>query len=662
MADVAHEERPLDSEPAGKKVLDTASKSAPRCPNFEDKDQQQQQDNQSDPESPQNYYTLDGERNGEDVDNATSKLKEVDPKPLNGKFDTVDGVEDNLPEGSEVPDGDEVKDVQDKAKVADGEVPEGSVTSKLSMAQRAKQAFSAISGSKPASVVPEDDVAKDVEVPDTETGVEEDDIPKDAEVPSTDVGVTGDDLPKDAEVPETTDAPIELKNDEEAIPTGEEKDAKDEEAKPEEAAEEEEEEGEKIDYSILKNAKVNKGGNLVDSDNKIVGRVREGILVHLVGKRADENGDIWNDGGKVIGKAEPIPDNEREALLKEPAPFESFPDAVVDGDGKVTSGGQIIGTVIEGDVKVLQGKSVDPDGDILDRGGNVIGKAKRLEAEPEPEPEPEVDRSVLGGKRVNKAGNVVDKSGAIFGRVVEGDPKSMVGRMCDKKGNILNEMGDVIGRAEVVLEAERDGLKEGPFAELIGCTVTKEGKVVTPGGDVVGRLVSGDPKVLYGRSVDEDGDVCDKNGNVLGKAERWEEPVVEKKKSPLSGRRVNREGNVVDEDGNLIAKLTTGTLNICSGMEIDDDGDVVNSKGVTIGHVSLLEDIPEPEPEPEVGESPEEKEKREQVEKDRKLAQQMSVCIEQCLDKVKPICTMITDVCQGPFTLNMPLPIPMAQS
>jgi hypothetical protein len=394
------------------------------------------------------------------------------------------------------------------------------------------------------------------------------------------------------------------------------------------------------DLSILKGGKVNKAGNVVNKDDEIVGRIKEGVIARLVGRRVDENGDIWDDSGKKIGVAELIPEEEREAMLKEPAPFEPFPDAVVDGEGYVIFNGERVGKVVEGDIKLLRGMKVDQEGDILNRGGNVVGRAERWEPEPEPElpPEPEVDRSILAGKRVNKVGNVVDNSGTIYGRVIEGDPKSMAGRMCDKLGNILSESGDIIGKAEVVPEGERAGLKEGPFAELSGCTVSKDGKVVTPGGDVVGRLISGDPKSLFGRSVDEDGDICDKNGNVLGKAERWEEEVVEKKKNPMSGRRVNREGNVVDEDGNIVGKLTTGELSICAGQDIDDDGDVVDTKGTTIGHVSLIQDIPEPK------ESPEDKETREQAEKDKKLAQQMAFCLTQVVDKIKPICEMITRV------------------
>ncbi|KAH0490920.1 hypothetical protein TgHK011_002366 [Trichoderma gracile] len=388
-----------------------------------------------------------------------------------------------------------------------------------------------------------------------------------------------------------------------------------------------------IDFSELKGCKVNKAGNLVNKNGDIIGRLIEGDPKKLLGKRADDKGQIWDDSGNVIGKAEPLSHSER-GDEKEFAPFENFPDATVEADGRVMHNGQQVGVVVEGDPKRLKGSHVDEDGDILDRRGNVVGKAEAWD-EPEAEPEAVVDKSSLAGKRVNKAGNVVDGSGAIWGRVVEGNVKALVGRMCDKQGNVLSESGDIIGKAELVSEGEREGMKEGPFAELSGCTVAKDGKVVTPSGDVVGRLIEGDPKKLFGRSVDEDGDVVDSNGNVLGKAERWQEEEVERKKAPYAGRKVNRDGNVVDEEGNIIAKLVSGDISACSGKEVDDDGDVVNYKGQAVGHVALLEDIPK--------ETEEEMKKKEEAERDRQLAQKLAVCIEQSLDKVRPICKMITD-------------------
>lgn len=396
-----------------------------------------------------------------------------------------------------------------------------------------------------------------------------------------------------------------------------------------------------IDFSILKGCKVNKLGNVVNENGQAIGRITQGIMAHLIGKKVDENGIIWNDSGKEIGRAQPIPDNELQDML-DPKPFESFEGNVIDGKGWVKWQEQTVGKVVEGDLKAVQGKSVDADGEILDKNGNVIGKAERWEEEePEPEPEAEeIDMSILAGKRVNKAGNVVDSSGVIYGRIVDGDIKRIIGRMCNKNGEIVSESGDVLGHAELVSEGEREGSKEGPFAELSGLTVAKDGTVVTPSGDIVGRLVKGDPKVLAGRTVDEDGDVVDRNGNELGHAERWEpEAEPEKEKGPLAGLHVNNEGNVVDKSGNIIAKLTSGDPHICAGKEIDDDGDVVNSKGMTVGHVNLLSDIKEPE-EPE--DTEEEIEARKQQEQDKKLANQMAYCLEQCLDKIKPICKMIT--------------------
>jgi len=410
----------------------------------------------------------------------------------------------------------------------------------------------------------------------------------------------------------------------------------------------------KKDRSVLKGSKVNKVGKLVDSNGNVVGKVVEGDVKELLGKRSDENGDIWNDSGEVVGKGEPVSISEREE--KSSAPFENFPDAIVESDGRVMYQGEQVGEVIEGNPKELKGSKVDEDGDILDRRGNTIGKAKRWEA-PEAEEEKPVDNSALAGKRVNKAGNLVSESGEIYGRVIEGDVQKLVGRMSDRDGNIRSESGDIIGKAELVSEGERGGKKDGPFAELKNCTVAKDGKVVNQAGETVGRLVIGDAKALVGRSVDDDGEIVDSNGNVIGKAERWEEPEKEKTHNPLTGRKVNREGNVVDADGNIIGKLTSGEILDCQGKEVDEDGDVFNQKGSVVGHVSLLEDIPkeeEPEePEPE-GETEEERIKREQAEadikaeqdeaeKNKKLAQQLSYQIEQTLERLRPICKAIND-------------------
>lgn len=396
-------------------------------------------------------------------------------------------------------------------------------------------------------------------------------------------------------------------------------------------------EKEQPDLSLLEGKKVNKAGNLVDESGKLFGRVVDGDTAKMVGNKSDAQGKIWSDSGKIIGSAELIPVNERDESSG--APFEDFPAAVVNKDGTVVSDGQVVGKLIDGDAKKLAGKSVDEDGEILDKIGNVIGKAERWEEEDAPEPEA-ADLSALAGKRVNKLGNVTDSSGSIYGRLIEGDPTKLAGRMCDKDGNVRSESGDVIGRAELLPEGERESQKEGPFADFDGATVTKDGKVEFK-GTVVGRLIDGDAKKLFGKQVDEDGDLLDKYGNSLGHAERWEEPEKEKLRHAASGRKVSKEGTVVDANGDTIARLTDGDVSRCAGKEIDDEGDVVDGKGNRVGSVTLLADIPAPE---EPKESPEETEERKQLEQDKKLAKQMASCVQQSIDKIQPILKMITEV------------------
>lgn len=146
-----------------------------------------------------------------------------------------------------------------------------------------------------------------------------------------------------------------------------------------------------------------------------------------------------------MGRAELLPEEERTA---EPsAPFEDFPDSIVDAKGNVIFEGKVVGKVVEGDPKKLEGKKVDADGDILDKNGNSLGKAERFQEEEEvPEEKEPEDLSLLEGKKVNKAGNVVDDAGKLFGRVIEGEVAKLVGKKCDKEGQIWSDSGKVIGK------------------------------------------------------------------------------------------------------------------------------------------------------------------------------------------------------------------------
>lgn len=392
---------------------------------------------------------------------------------------------------------------------------------------------------------------------------------------------------------------------------------------------EDEEEPEPEDMSILDGLTLNKQGYLVDNNGIPVGRLVEGNLKDLAGRKSDDEGLIHNDTGKVVGRCELIPENER--VTKQEGPFAGLEGLRVVKDGFVEDAeGNRVGQITEGDHKKLIGHSVDEDGDIIDKYGNVKGHADPYE---EPEEE-EVDLSSLNGCTVNKAGNVVNDSGTILGRVAEGDPAAMIGKRVDGKGQIWDNAGNVIGRAELV-QGGPSG-PEGPFAGFDSATVAKDGTIQTPDGTVIGRVIEGDIKKLVGHKVDEDGDINDKNGNTIGKAERWEPEEKERRVNPMSGMHVNKEGEVRDENGDLIGRLTAGDLGHCAGFEIDDNGYVVDNDGNKVGEVTLLENIQEEEPEEE---TEEDKKRRE----DAELADKMANICQQTLERVQPVCKQITE-------------------
>jgi len=390
---------------------------------------------------------------------------------------------------------------------------------------------------------------------------------------------------------------------------------------------EDEEEEEPADLSALDGLTLNKQGYLVNGEGIPVGKLVEGNLGELAGRKSDGDGLIHGDTGKVVGRCELIPPSERPE--RKEGPFAGFEGLRVVKDGFVDDNdGNRVGQLTEGDPKRLVGHSVDEDGDIIDKYGNVKGHAEPWSEEEQEE----VDLSALAGCTVNKAGNIVHSSGTVLGRVAEGDPATLAGKKVDGKGQIWDNEGNVIGRGELV-HGHQSG-PEGPFAGFDNATVAKDGTIQTPGGDIIGRVTEGDLKKLEGHTVDEDGDINDKNGNVIGKAERWEPEEKERRINPMSGMRVNKEGEVRNENGDIVGRLTAGDLGHCAGLEIDDNGYVVDNDGNKVGEVTLLENIVEEE-----DETDEEKQRRE----DSELAKKMSAICEDTLQRVQPVMKQITE-------------------
>lgn len=151
--------------------------------------------------------------------------------------------------------------------------------------------------------------------------------------------------------------------------------------------------------------------------------------------------------------------------------------------------------------------------------------------------------STLEGLKINKGGKILNDKGVVVGELTEGDAKKIykLGLKVDSEGQFWDG-GKVIGKAKTVqLE---DSEEDAPFHGLEGLIVTKDGMVKDENDNIVGKVVEGDAKKLLGRAVDEgkilpsiigrfaltfsqDGDILDKKGSVVGRAERYEEPEAE---------------------------------------------------------------------------------------------------------------------------------------
>ena len=111
----------------------------------------------------------------------------------------------------------------------------------------------------------------------------------------------------------------------------------------------------------------------------------------------------------------------------------------------------------------------------------------------------------------------------------------------------------------------------------------------------------------------------------------------------MAGLRVNKQGEVRDRNGDLIGRLTSGDLGHCVGLEIDDNGYVVDNDGNKVGEVTLLENIAEEDEEEEEELSEEELQRKQ----DAEIADKMANICQQTLERIQPVMKQITEVCES---------------
>ncbi|KAL4733237.1 hypothetical protein BDV11DRAFT_175886 [Aspergillus similis] len=256
--------------------------------------------------------------------------------------------------------------------------------------------------------------------------------------------------------------------------------------------------------------KPNERGIVMSAEQEPLARVVKAGWKERARRPNDKDGLIRNDNGEAIGQVSLI----SNAIQEVSGPFTGFEDLIVKGPGFVEDAtGTVVGRIIEGDATSLKGNSLNKAGKVLDKYGNVRDRAKRHKAS-------EYDLFVLEGLNVNKRGNVVDEAGSIIGRIVAGTLKKLVGKAVGKDGQVCSETGKLIGQVELLPAEEREE-QQGSFNGLHNLNMCMdEQRVLEPSGHVVGWRIEGNPRGASTLAVNQVGEIQDRLRTVVGHVQR----------------------------------------------------------------------------------------------------------------------------------------------
>ncbi|KAI9261145.1 hypothetical protein BY458DRAFT_515963 [Sporodiniella umbellata] len=270
---------------------------------------------------------------------------------------------------------------------------------------------------------------------------------------------------------------------------------------------------------------------------------------------------------------------------------------------------------------------------------------------------------------VKKSGKVLDSEDNVVGHVDRRAAEKMVGFKVDDEGNVVNDEGNIVGKAEMIKEEEpvEETIEEpkeeekkfsNPYAWVNENSpeVKKSGKVLDSDDNLVGHVDRRAAEKMVGFKVDDEGNVVNHEGSIVGKAEmiKEEEPKEEPKEEEQKwsnpyphinefSPEVRKSGKVVDKDDNIVGSADKHAAYNWAGFKVDDEGNIINHEGNIVGKAEMFKEKTDEEKQQEREEQQKLSDKEKEEEEYRKLASMMSSAIQKSLDKIKPILKSITD-------------------
>jgi hypothetical protein len=298
----------------------------------------------------------------------------------------------------------------------------------------------------------------------------------------------------------------------------------------------------------------------------------------------------------------------------------------------------------------LAGMKVDEDGNVINDEGYVVGRAEMIKPEPEEEEPKEEEKKPFNpneavdedSPEVKKSGKILDMDDNVVGNIDKKLAAKLVGFKVDPQGNVIDNDGHIVATAEMIkVEEEKKPFNPNASVDENSPEVKRSGKVVDMDDNIVGSVDKNLAPKLVGFKVDDDGNVIDNEGHIVARAEMI--PVEEKEdpNKPFNPNtmvdehspRVRKSGKVVDEDDNIVGEVEKSSAHKLAGFPVDDDGNIIDGEGHIVGKAKMH------------GKKTEEQLKEEAEEEEyRKIADQMSQCIQTSLDKIKPVLKNITDL------------------